>query len=436
MLTPDEARGRPTSLSAGQEVAWTFALVFFGVFLAAPLRHQLIVVEQLKFPSGTATAVAIHALNSAAASGSSGGEPAADDVDSETGGPAAPPVPSSPTPLAHGLAAIVGDAAAASAASGASSLRTAGWALLAAVSWTFLAFFVPVLAAVPVFGLAGGAVGGATAWGWTLSLSPSGMGQGAIMGLHTCVSMMAGAVVGWGVLGPLAVSAGWCSSVGEGRTYILWVSLAILLADAALGMALTVTSMLATSRSARAALQSLGCGVGAYAVVTAEDEGGPGSKPAEAASCGVELSAAAAPAAPGTVSATAAVAPAAAPVFASPSALPSSALGESASLLPRTPRPPATSPAAPPDTTQAAAPVAGGCLPPLARDVQVPLWMWASGLAASTACAMGVLPPLMGLPWWEPLIAVAVSLPVAVIAVRALGQTDLNPVSGVGKLAQ
>ena len=37
---------------------------------------------------------------------------------------------------------------------------------------------------------------------------------------------------------------------------------------------------------------------------------------------------------------------------------------------------------------------------------------------------------------WQPLIGVLLALLVAVLAVRALGETDLNPVSGVGKLSQ
>jgi hypothetical protein len=61
---------------------------------------------------------------------------------------------------------------------------------------------------------------------------------------------------------------------------------------------------------------------------------------------------------------------------------------------------------------------------------------WAGGLAASSVACTAVLAPMLGLRWYEPLAAVALALLVAVLAVRALGQTDLNPVSGVGKLSQ
>jgi hypothetical protein len=43
---------------------------------------------------------------------------------------------------------------------------------------------------------------------------------------------------------------------------------------------------------------------------------------------------------------------------------------------------------------------------------------------------------MLDMPWYEPLVAVLVALLVALLAVRALGQTDLNPVSGVGKISQ
>ena len=43
---------------------------------------------------------------------------------------------------------------------------------------------------------------------------------------------------------------------------------------------------------------------------------------------------------------------------------------------------------------------------------------------------------MFSLPAWHVGVAVMLSCLVAVLAVRALGQTDLNPVSGVGKLSQ
>ena len=54
----------------------------------------------------------------------------------------------------------------------------------------------------------------------------------------------------------------------------------------------------------------------------------------------------------------------------------------------------------------------------------------------SGAFCTALLTPMLELPIIDPLAAVGLALLVAVLAVRALGQTDLNPVSGVGKLSQ
>ena len=54
----------------------------------------------------------------------------------------------------------------------------------------------------------------------------------------------------------------------------------------------------------------------------------------------------------------------------------------------------------------------------------------------SGAFCTTMLTPMLDLPVIDPLAAVGLALLVAVLAVRALGQTDLNPVSGVGKLSQ
>jgi hypothetical protein len=52
----------PFKLTSGQLWLWSLAVAFFGVFFAVPLRAQLILREQLRFPSGTATAEMIRVL--------------------------------------------------------------------------------------------------------------------------------------------------------------------------------------------------------------------------------------------------------------------------------------------------------------------------------------------------------------------------------------
>ncbi|KAF9958769.1 hypothetical protein BGZ65_001185 [Modicella reniformis] len=59
----DTSPGGGLYLSAGQLILWSLAIAFFGVFIAVPLRKQVIVKEKLPFPSGTATAQMIAVLH-------------------------------------------------------------------------------------------------------------------------------------------------------------------------------------------------------------------------------------------------------------------------------------------------------------------------------------------------------------------------------------
>ena len=70
------------------------------------------------------------------------------------------------------------------------------------------------------------------------------------------------------------------------------------------------------------------------------------------------------------------------------------------------------------------------------REEQVPASVWVTGFVLTTLLSTCITVWLFGLPWYQPLVAVLLALVVAVLAMRALGQTDLNPVSGVGKLSQ
>jgi len=51
-----------TRLSFGQLVIWAIAIAGLGVFFAVPLRRSMIVVDKLRFPSGTASATTIKAM--------------------------------------------------------------------------------------------------------------------------------------------------------------------------------------------------------------------------------------------------------------------------------------------------------------------------------------------------------------------------------------
>lgn len=61
VLKPSE--NGPIDLSLGQLVVWSLGICFFGVFVAVPLRKEMIIKEKLRFPSGTATALMIGVLH-------------------------------------------------------------------------------------------------------------------------------------------------------------------------------------------------------------------------------------------------------------------------------------------------------------------------------------------------------------------------------------
>ncbi len=178
---------------------WSFAIANLGVFFAVPLRRQMVLVEKLRFPSGTATAETIVAMFS------SGDE-------------------------TMGKASML--------------LR---WGAIAAV-FTLASFFIPQLGHPPMawIGLAG--VG---AWGFSLLLSPLMFGAGMLTGLRVTASLVVGALFGWGVLGfGLVQRNGWVtgeimSYASGARGWILWPGVAIMVGDALMSLLLSWPSMIA-----------------------------------------------------------------------------------------------------------------------------------------------------------------------------------------------
>ena len=61
LLEPSE--GGPINLSLSKLMVWSIGICFLGVFVAVPLRKEVIIREKLRFPSGTATALMISVLH-------------------------------------------------------------------------------------------------------------------------------------------------------------------------------------------------------------------------------------------------------------------------------------------------------------------------------------------------------------------------------------
>src|SRR5215469_4189343 len=99
------------------------------------------------------------------------------------------------------------------------------------LSQTLISYFIPQIRNIPILGSSL-----ATNWLWTLNPSPAYVGQGIIMGPATTLHMLLGAIVGWGILSPLAKFEGWAPGPVSDWTkgskgWIVWVSLAIMLSD-------------------------------------------------------------------------------------------------------------------------------------------------------------------------------------------------------------
>ncbi|KDQ15904.1 hypothetical protein BOTBODRAFT_31353 [Botryobasidium botryosum FD-172 SS1] len=232
-------------------VWWCCAVAFFGVFLAAPLRKQVIIKEQLAFPSGTATAQLISVLHKipppAAArpglrhrNGHTGSEDGYQAVRTVEAGGDIDEDAEDPGETDQKREEIVR-----------AGWTTLGWSFAASGSMTLAAYFFPVIFAIPLLGdyLA-------SKWLWTFSPSLSYVGQGIIMGFPTTVSMNLGMLVGWGVLSPLSKKAGWApgdvGSMTDGaRGWILWVALAVMCAESVVSLIPVVLELLRVLRANR-----------------------------------------------------------------------------------------------------------------------------------------------------------------------------------------
>ncbi|KAF9449519.1 oligopeptide transporter [Macrolepiota fuliginosa MF-IS2] len=223
LLSEEKDGTPPIHLSWLAAVGWSCSIAYFGVFLSPPIRKQVIIEEELPFPSGTATAQLINVLHELPPPdttirrrrGYQEVDTEADDREDEV---AEVPVRADEHDegerevLEHGWHSLV-------------------WSFIVSAFVSLSAYFFPVLFAIPIFG---GYL--AKQWLWYFTPSLSYIGQGIIMGFPTTVSMNLGMVVGWAVLSPLSKYSGWAPGpVGDmsngARGWILWTSLGIMCAD-------------------------------------------------------------------------------------------------------------------------------------------------------------------------------------------------------------
>ncbi|KAF3312479.1 hypothetical protein TWF173_007090 [Orbilia oligospora] len=263
LLTTEESG--PIRLSTPSLIIWSLGLAFFGVIYSVPLRKQLIVREKLKFPSGTATATMISLLHNGQADirteglrqrRTTGSYRRIREDEEETEDYLETPLSSAPYYDWR------------------SQTRILGIAFGVSAIYTLLTFFLPVLRNLPIFGYEA-----AQTWLWALNPSPAYIGQGIIMGQSTTLAMLFGAIIGWGVLSPLAKKQGWAPGIvndwkSGSRGWIVWISLAIMLADSVVSLSLlavdTALPLMKTQLRRRSFLRRY---IPISMVISADDDG-------------------------------------------------------------------------------------------------------------------------------------------------------------------
>ncbi|KAI0009328.1 OPT superfamily oligopeptide transporter [Xylariaceae sp. FL0662B] len=392
----------PVNLSIWKLIIWSLGLCYFGVVFAVPLRRQVIIREQLRFPSGFSTAVLIDVLHGKGQIQSAG---ALDSSKAATFGSLA----FENRPLMRMDADDDDDRGhSVDSPSQIEASKKLGWQrnirlllITFGVSgfYTLCTYFFPVLRNLPVFGTVA-----ADTWLWTLNPSLAYVGQGIIMGPSTTIHMLLGAVVGWGILSPIAKFRGWApGSIDDweagSKGWIVWTSLAIMLADAVISLGYLAfrplvrhaPSFLAAVKRQfdQGALKGLFFRPSHGYVAVRNDEGEPRSSVATSPSEDVD----------GLAS----------PAF---------ERGNPFDIQPPAKRTWDHDDAPP-------AQLVGS------RVVSIGLAVSVLFCIASIHITFGNLVPL-----YATVISVFMAMILSIMGVRALGETDLNPVSGISKLAQ
>ncbi|AGO13140.1 AaceriAFL016Cp [[Ashbya] aceris (nom. inval.)] len=228
-----------------QLLLWSLGLAFFGIFLAVPLRKQVIIREKLPFPSGSSTALLISVLN--------GSEILQEVTPQELvqmrryrlarQEDERPLVASAASTVSPEGSVLTGnylerqEEASQRGGQYASNVSTLLRTFAASSAYTLLSYFVPYIKAIPLFGRHL-----SETYLWNVQFSPAYIGQGMIMGFHTVFFIMMGCVLGWGILAPLARHMGWVPPDADindwekgVQGWILWSSLAVMVADSVVG---------------------------------------------------------------------------------------------------------------------------------------------------------------------------------------------------------
>jgi uncharacterized oligopeptide transporter (OPT) family protein len=166
---------------------WAAAIAFLGVFMAIPMKRQLINVDRLPFPSGIATAETLTALHTRGAEAQRKAR-------------------------ALAISAVIGG--------------TFGWFREARAKW--MPFHLPGDPLMPAWSIAGQPFSRLT-----LGFEPSFIlvAAGVIAGIRAGVSLLLSAVVCYAIVGPFVLNHGWVDLNAYRSKWALWPGVGLLVAS-------------------------------------------------------------------------------------------------------------------------------------------------------------------------------------------------------------
>lgn len=254
---------------------WSLGLAFFGVFFAVPLREEFIIKQKLKFPSGSATATLISVFhnfplrtdnenNAMKDREEEEEEEQQQHVDGIEGNTQKKNNPN------HSYITRDGDSQLTEDISGILPQDTGEFELdqfddqvtnhscidelekesysrditillftaLFSSVYTLTTYFIPQIRIIPIFGTYL-----SQEYLINFTLSPAYIGQGIIMGFQTTCGMLTGMILGWCIISPFVKYMGWApgetGSWKDGAEgWIMWISLSVMIADSLVSLGL------------------------------------------------------------------------------------------------------------------------------------------------------------------------------------------------------
>lgn len=170
---------------------WGMSVAYFGVYFAVPMRRQLIEVEELRYPSGTATAETIKAM------------------------------------FVEGQETI-------------KKAKVLSITAFLSGIYVLIVFFFPFIQQPPLPAIL-------MKYGFILYFNPMLIGGGMLSGARACTSLLAGSIVGWGILAPIVEYYRWSPGpvmeFDGARGWILWVGVSVMTIDSLMTLVFSIPMM-------------------------------------------------------------------------------------------------------------------------------------------------------------------------------------------------